>query len=80
MHVLLPLPLDLPRVRWYVSSLGSEEALHTAHWHGISFNMSGKHMDQVRQGWGGVAVLQLQLPQQCHKVANHTRADVDKGC
>lgn len=37
-------------MRWYVSSLGSEEALHTAHWHGISFNMSGKHMDQVGRG------------------------------
>lgn len=40
------------RVRWYVSSLGSEDSLHTAHWHGISFNMNGQHMDQVR-GAGG---------------------------
>lgn len=34
-------------MRWYVSSLGSEEAIHTAHWHGITFNMNGRHMDQV---------------------------------
>lgn len=40
------------RVRWYVSSLGSEDGLHTAHWHGISFNHNGMHMDQVRlAGW-----------------------------
>lgn len=37
------------RVRWYVSSLGSEDAIHTAHWHGISFNMNGHHVDQVSQ-------------------------------
>lgn len=36
------------RVRWYVSSLGSEDAIHTAHWHGIVFNTSsGHHTDQV---------------------------------
>lgn len=34
-------------MRWYVSSLGSEDAIHTAHWHGISFNARGKHVDQV---------------------------------
>lgn len=36
-------------MRWYVSSLGSEDAIHTAHWHGISFNMNGHHVDQVSQ-------------------------------
>eukprot|EP00879_Flechtneria_rotunda_P000261 GHRR01000344.1.p1 GENE.GHRR01000344.1~~GHRR01000344.1.p1 ORF type:complete len:1159 (+),score=375.53 GHRR01000344.1:116-3592(+) len=35
------------KVRWYVSSLGSEDAIHTAHWHGITFNMSGQHVDQA---------------------------------
>eukprot|EP00878_Enallax_costatus_P001155 GHUV01001296.1.p1 GENE.GHUV01001296.1~~GHUV01001296.1.p1 ORF type:complete len:885 (+),score=249.43 GHUV01001296.1:1539-4193(+) len=35
------------RVRWYVTSLGSEDAIHTAHWHGIVFNRNGHHMDQA---------------------------------
>jgi FtsP/CotA-like multicopper oxidase with cupredoxin domain len=35
------------RVRWYVLSLGNEDSLHTAHWHGISLLADGKHMDQV---------------------------------
>eukprot|EP00775_Hariotina_reticulata_P011260 gene11260-11409_t len=35
------------RARWYVSSLGSEDAIHTAHWHGIVFNVNGNNMDQV---------------------------------
>ncbi|KAI8463551.1 MAG: multicopper ferroxidase [Monoraphidium minutum] len=36
------------RVRWYVSSLGSEDAIHTAHWHGVVFNDSrGHHTDQI---------------------------------
>jgi hephaestin len=35
------------RVRWYVSSLGSEDAIHTAHWHGITFNHNGHMVDQV---------------------------------
>ena len=35
-------------VRWYVTSLGSEDAIHTAHWHGVVFNDSrGHHVDQV---------------------------------
>lgn len=44
LRLLLP---SARRVRWYVSSLGSEDAIHTAHWHGISFNDRGKHVDQV---------------------------------
>jgi hypothetical protein len=35
-----------------VSSLGSEDGLHTAHWHGISFSHNGMHMDQVGRGVG----------------------------
>ncbi|KAF6265588.1 Cupredoxin [Scenedesmus sp. NREL 46B-D3] len=35
------------RVRWYVSSLGSEDAIHTAHWHGITLNNNGHMVDQV---------------------------------
>uniref|UniRef100_A0A383V6F7 Plastocyanin-like domain-containing protein n=1 Tax=Tetradesmus obliquus TaxID=3088 RepID=A0A383V6F7_TETOB len=35
------------RVRWYVSALGSEDALHTAHWHGITFSHNGHMVDQV---------------------------------
>ncbi|KIZ07330.1 hypothetical protein MNEG_0617 [Monoraphidium neglectum] len=36
------------KVRWYVTSLGSEDAIHTAHWHGVVFNDSkGHHVDQV---------------------------------
>ncbi|GBF99637.1 multicopper ferroxidase [Raphidocelis subcapitata] len=36
------------RVRWYVTSLGSEDAIHNAHWHGVVFNDSrGHHVDQV---------------------------------
>jgi hypothetical protein len=34
-------------VRWYVSSLGSEDAIHTAHWHGITLNNNGHMVDQV---------------------------------
>jgi hephaestin len=35
-------------VRWYVTSLGSEDAIHTAHWHGVIFTDSrGHHTDQV---------------------------------
>jgi FtsP/CotA-like multicopper oxidase with cupredoxin domain len=30
-----------------VSSLGSEDAIHTAHWHGITFNHNGHMVDQV---------------------------------
>lgn len=69
------------RVRWYVSSLGSEDGLHTAHWHGISFNHNGMHMDQVRlAGWlagylcrqrSGLCLRKLQ--QLCELAAAHTR-------
>ena len=46
-----PAACPYPRVRWYVSSLGSEDAIHTAHWHGVVFNDSrGHHTDQVRVG------------------------------
>lgn len=50
-HPLPPPPPPPPppscSVRWYVTSLGSEDSIHTAHWHGITFNVNGKHMDQV---------------------------------
>jgi hypothetical protein len=42
----LPLLFEC-RVRWYVASFGNEDAIHTAHWHGISFNHSGHHVDQM---------------------------------
>jgi len=37
------------RVRWYVAALGSEEAIHTAHWHGVVLQgaESGRRADQV---------------------------------
>lgn len=35
------------RVRWYVGALGSEEAIHVAHWHGIALEAGGHHMDQI---------------------------------
>jgi hypothetical protein len=37
------------RVRWYVGALGSEEAIHTAHWHGVVLQgaESGRRADQV---------------------------------
>ncbi len=34
-------------MRWYVSGLGSEEGIHTAHWHGITLNHQGHNLDQV---------------------------------
>jgi FtsP/CotA-like multicopper oxidase with cupredoxin domain len=37
------------RVRWYVGAFGSEEALHTAHWHGevLQGAESGRRSDQI---------------------------------
>jgi hephaestin len=37
------------RVRWYVGAFGSEEALHTAHWHGevLQGAETGRRSDQV---------------------------------
>jgi len=37
------------RVRWYVAAFGSEEALHTAHWHGVVLQDPefGRRTDQI---------------------------------
>jgi hypothetical protein len=35
------------RVRWYVSSLGSQEGVHTVHWHGNTLLQSGHRVDTV---------------------------------
>jgi len=36
------------RVRWYTFALGSEEALHTAHWHGQTLLSYGQRLDTVQ--------------------------------
>jgi len=35
------------RVRWYLFGLGSEEGLHTAHWHGVTLLENGHRVDVV---------------------------------
>lgn len=34
-------------VRWHVTAVGNEVDLHTAHWHGLTFNHSGSTVDEV---------------------------------
>jgi manganese oxidase len=77
----LPLPLltNGERVRWYVLGMGNEKDIHTAHWHGKTLRVSGRHTDVVEVFPGSMVTADMTADNpgtwllHCH-VADHLNA------
>ncbi len=67
------------RVRWYLSALGSENGMHTAHWHGHTVTVEGRRADVVELLPASMRLADMEATNpgtwllQCH-VADHMMA------